>query len=146
VIPLPRTPDMEVSLYSPGWFHDGAIKPDFATDDVRTTQETKYGQNRYVTSDLNPGVVFVGSDLEFNSLTKYFYTDRALPKKKLTEGEMQEINRLYRIIAKCEDKLQPPTVVAANFVALHKNTIVIATLSFLLVLVPVRLLFNRQTA
>src|SRR5437868_3337234 len=26
-----RAPGMDVSVYSPGWFHDGATKPDFAT-------------------------------------------------------------------------------------------------------------------
>jgi hypothetical protein len=28
--------------------------------------------------------------------------DRSVPKKKLTQAEMVEINRLYRIIGKCE--------------------------------------------
>ncbi len=43
--------------------------------------------------------------MEFNSQTKYFYADYTLPKKKLTEAEMVEINRLYRIIGQCEKKL-----------------------------------------
>jgi hypothetical protein len=43
--------------------------------------------------------------LEFNAMTKYFYTDRSLPKKKLTEAEMVEINRLYEIIGRCEQQL-----------------------------------------
>ena len=38
-------------------------------------------------------------------MTKYFYTDRSVPKKKLTETEMLEINRLYRIIGRCEQQL-----------------------------------------
>ena len=96
---------MQVSVYSPGWFHEGASKPDFNNVDVRTTQETPYAQHEYVTSDLNPGLVFLGRDLEFNSMTKYFYTNRTLPKKKLTDAEMQEINRLYRIIGRCELQL-----------------------------------------
>ena len=62
-------------------------------------------RSQYVTSDLNPGVVFPGKELEFNSKTKYFYMDRSLPKKKLTEAEMLEINRLYRVIARDEDEL-----------------------------------------
>ena len=44
-------------------------------------------------------------------MTKYFYTDRTLPKKKLSETELLEINRLYRIIGRCERelaKLQTP--------------------------------------
>ena len=114
---LKRTAGMKVSTSSPGWFHDGATKPNFNTVDVRATQETRYADTPYVTSDLNPGYVFVGSQLEFNSMTKYFYTDRNVPKKKLTEAEMIEINRLYRIIGGCEKKLlrlQPPPELAAD--------------------------------
>jgi Skp family chaperone for outer membrane proteins len=105
VTQLNRTPEMSVSTYSPGWFHPGAERPDFKTADVRATQDLNYAQNQYVTSDLNPGVVFLGQELEFNSKTKYFYTDRSLPKKKLSEAEMLEINRLYRVIARDEDEL-----------------------------------------
>ena len=105
VTQIPRTEDMRVSTYRPGWFHDGAIKPDFNNVDVRASRETSYDKNQYVTSDLNPGIVFLGAELEFNPMTKYFYTDRSLPKKKLTEAEMLEINRLYRIIGRCEQEL-----------------------------------------
>jgi hypothetical protein len=38
-------------------------------------------------------------------MTKYFYIDRSLPKKKLTEAEMLEINKLYRVIGACEEQL-----------------------------------------
>jgi hypothetical protein len=108
---LRRMPGMKVTVYSPGWFHEGATKPDFNTVDVRATRETPYAQHPYVTSDLNPDYAFIGSQLEFNSMTKYFYTDRTVPKKKLTEAEMLEVNLLYRIIGSCEQKLrhlQPP--------------------------------------
>jgi len=105
VTQIPRTEDMRVSTYRPGWFHDGAIKPDFNNVDVRASRETSYDKNQYVTSDLNPGIVFLGAELEFNPMTKYFYTDRSIPKKKLTEAEMLEINRLYRIIGRCEQEL-----------------------------------------
>jgi hypothetical protein len=105
VTQLTQTPEMSVSTYSPGWFHPGADRPDFKTVDIRATQDLNYAKNQYVTSDLNPGVVFLGKELEFNSKTKYFYTDRSLPKKKLTEAEMLEINRLYRVIAHDEDEL-----------------------------------------
>ena len=101
-----RAPGMHVSQYSPGWFHEGAVKPDFNTVDVRATQETPYDQHEYVSSDLNPNIVFIGRQLEFNSMTKYFYTNRSLPKKKLTQTEMEEINRLYRIIGRCEQLAQ----------------------------------------
>jgi hypothetical protein len=96
---------MAVATYSPGWFHPGALTPDFNTVDVRATQELNYAKDEYVTSDLNPDVVYLGSELEFNSMTKYFYTDRSVPKKKLTEEEMLEINRLYRIIGQDQDRL-----------------------------------------
>jgi len=96
---------MNVSTYHPGWFHDGASKPNFNTVDVRKTQDLQYSKHEYVTSDLNPGIVFRGSDVEFNGMLKYFYANRHLPKKRLTEEEMLEINRLYRIIGRCEGEL-----------------------------------------
>lgn len=106
VVAYRRTAGMHVGVYGPGgWFHPGATKPDFNNVDVRTTQETPYASHQYVASDLNPSLVFLGSQLEFNSMTKYFYTNRSLPKKKLTEAEMLEINRLYRIIGRCEQQL-----------------------------------------
>lgn len=84
------------SVFSPGWFHPGATKPDFDNVDIRATQELTY--EGHVTSDLNPTEMFNGSDLEFNAMTKYFYTDRTLPKKRLSDPEMVEINGLYRVI------------------------------------------------
>jgi hypothetical protein len=95
---LPRTD--EAGEFSPGWFHDGAIEPDYALVDVRVSQEFPYAHHDYVTSDLNPSEMFVARELEFNAMTKYFYTDRTLPKKRLSEDEMVEINRLYRIIGR----------------------------------------------
>jgi hypothetical protein len=106
-----RSGNIDVSTFQPGWFHPGASKPDFNTVDVRQSQESPYAAHKFVTSDLNPGIVFLGQDLEFNAMTKYFYTNRTLPKAKLTEAEMIEINRLYRIIGRCEgeiDRLQAP--------------------------------------
>ncbi|RUZ71727.1 hypothetical protein EN943_32810 [Mesorhizobium sp. M7A.F.Ca.US.006.01.1.1] len=84
------------SVFSPGWFHPGATKPDFNNVDIRATQELTY--EGYVTSDLNPTEMFLGRELEFNVMTKYFYTDRTLPKKRLSGPEMVEINGLYRVI------------------------------------------------
>ncbi|MBZ9707021.1 hypothetical protein LB543_09845 [Mesorhizobium sp. ESP7-2] len=91
---LPRSGP--VSEFSPGWFHPGATKPDFNNVDIRATQELTY--EGHVTSDLNPSEMFNGRELEFNTMTKYFYTDRTLPKKRLSEAEMVEINGLYRVI------------------------------------------------
>lgn len=101
----PRTHDARTSVYTPGWFHEGATKPDFNRVDVRQTQEFPYDSHEFVSSDLNPETAFVGRELEFNAMTKFFYTDRSLPKKRLTESEMVEINRLYRIIGQCEQQL-----------------------------------------
>jgi hypothetical protein len=95
---MPRTE--EATVYSPGWFHPGAITPDFEHVDIRQTQDLSYGKDTYVTSDLNPNEMFYGNDVEFNSMTKYFYTDRSLPKHHLSEHEMLEINSLYRIIGR----------------------------------------------
>ena len=102
---------MIVTVFSPGWFHPGANEPGYDRVDIRQTQDLKYGSYPYVTSDLNPGEVFLGADVEFNSATKYFYTDRSVPKKKLTEDEMLRINALYRVIGQCDaelDGLQHP--------------------------------------
>lgn len=108
---------MRVGRYSPGWFHPGATRPNFNTVDVRNTQELIYAKYQYVTSDLNPGVVFLGRDLEFNSMTKFFYVNRSLPKHRLSEAEMLEINRLYRIIGRCQNEIgrlqSPPEVETA---------------------------------
>jgi hypothetical protein len=100
-----KSPNMDVSVFSPGWFHEGASKPDFNTVDIRQSQQLIYAKNKYVTSDLNPKIVFLGAELEFNAMTKLFYTNRSLPKRKLTEAEMLEINELYRVIGKCERAL-----------------------------------------
>lgn len=108
VTQLRETPEMEsqTGYYNEGWFHPGAHKPDFKTVDIRKTRETNYAKFKYVTSNLTPGVVFLGDELEFNSMTKYFYIDRNLPKKKLTEVEMVEVNRIYRIIGEDEEALR----------------------------------------
>jgi hypothetical protein len=100
-----REPGYDVSIYSPGWFHAGASTPDFNTVDVRKSQELTY-TSPWVSSDITPNVMFRGSDLEFNSMTKLFYTNRSLPKKKLNEAEMEQINSLYRTIGHCQSEIQ----------------------------------------
>ena len=105
---IPITPEISrtVARWGDIWFHPGAAMPDFNNVDIRKTQETSnYAPHEYITSNLNPGVAFPGSGVEFNSMTKIFYVDRSLPKKKLTEEEMIEINRLYRIIGRCGAQL-----------------------------------------
>lgn len=83
---------------SPGWFHPGALEPDFNTVDIRQTQEFPYDQTQFVTSDVNPTEMFRSKEIEFNAMTKIFYVDRSLPKKRLSEAEMLKINSLYRVI------------------------------------------------
>ena len=144
VTQLPRKSYMRVAEFGPGgWFHPGAEKPDFNRVDVRTTQQFPYAKFDYVTSDLNPNVVYLGRELEFNSMTKYFYTDRTVPKKKLTETEMLEINGLYRIIGRYEQlmaDLQPPEQPPAfNLLDLFKSrfyggALVLALLLFLVLM------------
>lgn len=102
---LPRTPEMKIGFYGPGWFHPGATRPDFNNVDITRTQAFPYSQFEYVSSDLNPTEAFLGAELEFNSMTKYFYTDRTIPKKRLTADEMLEVNRLYRVIGLGERQL-----------------------------------------
>ena len=81
--PVKQYPEQEgvAAAHLTTWFQPGATLPDFKNVDIRATQETNYAQFQYVVCDLNPGVVFLGDDIEFNRMTKYFYTDRALPKK-----------------------------------------------------------------
>jgi len=127
---LPLSPEAQVGMYRPGWFHQGALRPNFLTVDVRATQQFPYDQFEYVTSDLNPGVMFRGHDLEFNSMTKYFYTDYSVPKKRLSPGEMAEINRLYRVIGARERDIarlragpvSPPAVALGEAPAERKPT------------------------
>jgi hypothetical protein len=149
VTQLKRTPGMDVALYAPGWFHPGANKPDFDTVDVRATQKFDYDAHQYVTSDLNPGVVFLGHELEFNSMTKYFITDRTVPKKKLTEAEMLENNRLYRIIGHCEQQLnelqnpEPPLAKIQRLIGEHKPVVIGCLAAVVVMLLVLR---KRQAA
>jgi hypothetical protein len=116
---LPLSSDANVGRFGPGWFHDGAARPDFLTVDVSQSQQFPYDKYEYVTSNITPGVMFRGHDLEFNANTKFFYTDRTLPKKRLTPDEMAEVNRLYRVIGERERDLarlrgEPPPPSAAG--------------------------------
>ncbi|HTR43144.1 MAG TPA: hypothetical protein VMH87_16135 [Pseudomonadales bacterium] len=112
-----REPGYQVAIYGPGgWFHPGANTPDFNIVDVRHFQQFDY-KEPWVSSDVTPTLMFRGSDLEFNSMTKLFYTNRSLPKKRLSEAEMLQINSLYRTIGHCQaeiSQLQPPPPVAAS--------------------------------
>ncbi len=96
---VPITDGMKVIMFGPVWFHPGAVTPAFSSVNIEATQETKnYEDCPFISSDLNPGQAFVGADCEFNAMTKIFYTDRSVPKKKLTLQEMQQVDHLYRVI------------------------------------------------
>lgn len=106
---VPRTREIwdKCQFYPDGYFHPGAATPDFNHVDVRKTQDvTGYSPYAYVSSNLTPDRAFPGAELEFNPMTKMFYQDRSVPKKRLTEAEMVEINRLYRIIGASITALQ----------------------------------------
>lgn len=95
VVPPPN--NQEIYHYD---YHPGATKPDFNTADVLSTREPWNGQ--YVYMDTRPGVFYRSADCEFNPQTKFFYTRRDVPKKKLTDAENREVVRLYRILGKDE--------------------------------------------
>ena len=99
-----RNPDMRVWEYD-YWFRPGVDKPDFSTVDVRNTQQSPYDNEDFVCLQAQPAIVWVGRDLEFNPMTKFFYVDRSIPKKKLTQDEMITVNKLYRVIGRCEKEL-----------------------------------------
>jgi len=99
-----RTPQMRVWEYAT-WFDAGSVKPDFGKVDVHKTQETPYDAEDYVCLKSRPELVWAGRDLEFNPMLKFFYVDRSVPKKRLTNEEMTEINLLYRSIGRLEKEL-----------------------------------------
>jgi hypothetical protein len=148
---LKRTADMvNVGNYQDGWFHPGAETPDFNNVDVRASQQLVYQGNKYVTSPDNPGEVFLSSELEFNPMTKYFYTDRRLPKKKLTGDEMLEINQLYRIIGHCNDQLSdlanpdPPIIRIHQWILSHKPAVLAIAAGLLAIFILMRILRKPQ--
>ena len=84
-------------------FHPGATKPDFDKTDIVSGRQPY--DVAYIQMEGNPNVFYRGADCEFNSQTKFFYTHRELPKKRLTDAEYQELVRLYRFLGKCQRDL-----------------------------------------
>ena len=84
-------------------YHPGASKPDFNTENLQGTRELWKGQ--YVNMDEAPGVFYRSADCEFNPQTKYFYTSRNVPKKRLSDGEYKELTRLYHLLGQQEKAL-----------------------------------------
>jgi hypothetical protein len=79
--------------------------PDYANVDIAKSQQLQYSQYEYVASKLHPEIAYPGAGLEFNAMTKIFYTDRSVPKRRLTKSEMAAVNRLYRVIGRCKADL-----------------------------------------
>ena len=77
-------------------------------------------------------------------MTKYFYTDRLLPKKKLTEAEMLQINDLYRVIGHCNEQLDvlknpdPPLSRIHAWITAHKPAVAAIVGVLLVALIFVR--------
>lgn len=146
---LKRTPDMVVENFKDWGKHD-VVTPDFDTVDIRATQQKMFDGYPYVTCDLNPGEVFVGKSLEFNEMTKYFYSDFTVPKKQLTEGEMLEVNRLCRIIGGCNRQLdeldnpKPPLVKFHQLMSEHKPIVLTVVAMLAVALNFVRKRQSRQ--
>jgi len=127
----------QAALFQPGWFHPGALTPDFEHVDIRASQEfAQYAQWPFVTSDVTPGFMFVGTEVEFNAMTKFFYTDRSLPKAKLTEQEMLEINDLYRVIGKCLKQLREVQARPAGAANLAADTGALGVMAPLVIQTP----------
>ena len=92
---VPRPPpDAESYHYG---YHPGALTPDYAHADLYSTRELWKGE--YVNMDTAPGIYYRSADCEFNPQTKFFYTSRDVPKKRLSDAEIAEVVRLYRTIA-----------------------------------------------
>ena len=121
---VPRPPpDAESYHYG---FHPGALMPDFAHADLYSTRELWKGD--YVNMDTAPGIFYRSADCEFNPQTKFFYTNRDVPKKKLTDAEIAEVVRLYRaiaadqlVLAALPQRLHDAQGASADLLALNKQ-------------------------
>lgn len=101
---LKRTPEMaDVAYYQDGWFHPGAVTPDFDHVDVRASQQLVYQGHQYVTSDANPGEVFLGSELEFNAHDQVFLHRSLASQKEADRGR----NAGNQPTISCDRSLQP---------------------------------------
>ena len=97
---VPKPPGTESWNYG---FHPGATKPDFDNTDIVSGREL--WPHDFIDMQGSPNVYYHGPDCEFNSQTKFFYTNRELPKKRLTELEIAELVRLYRFLGRCQREL-----------------------------------------
>ncbi len=123
--PVAPMPPRSAEIYHYG-YHPGALTPDYAHADLYSTRELWKGE--YVCMDTVPNVYYRSADCEFNPQTKFFFTSRDLPKKKLTDAEIAEVVRLYRIIATDErllaakpQRLHDAQASAADLLALDKQ-------------------------
>ena len=122
VVPKPPR-GAQVKIYD---YHPGALTPDFAHADLYSTRELWAGD--FVCMETAQNVYYRSADCEFNPQTKFFFTARNVPKKKLTDGEIAEIVRLYRIIASDQrlvaalpQRLHDAQGASADLLALNKQ-------------------------
>ena len=112
--PVVTQPPRGASVYH-SEFDPGATKPDFNSADLLSTRQTLHGDYLYMNSA--PGVYYRSAECEFNPQTKYFITNRDVPKKKLTDAEYGELTRLYRVLGHDQDAAgaaQPPQPATVN--------------------------------
>ncbi|MBE7210460.1 MAG: hypothetical protein INR65_05530, partial [Gluconacetobacter diazotrophicus] len=77
-------------------YHPGANPPDYDATNLVGTRELWKGEYVYIQSV--PNVYYRAADCEFNPQTKFFFTSRTVPKKKLTDTEYAELTRLYHLL------------------------------------------------
>ena len=97
--PVVTKPPGATEVYGYG-YHPGANRPDYNANNLQSTRELWKGE--YVYINEVPGVYYRSADCEFNPQTKYFFTSRNVPKKRLSDAEYQELTRLYHLLGQQE--------------------------------------------
>ncbi len=114
IVPKPAD-DAEVYHYS---YHPGANAPDYDAENLLATREIWKGEYAYI--EGVPNVYYRSAECEFNPQTKYFYTSRTVPKKKLSDAEYGELTRLFHLLGqqqKAMANVPPPTADAERVFA-----------------------------
>ncbi len=105
-------------------FHPGAEPPNYDAENLASTRELWKGEYAYI--EGVPDVYYRSADCEFNPQTKFFYTSRAVPKKKLTDAEYAELTRLYHQLGqqqKAIASISPPSTADAERVSADLATL-----------------------
>ncbi len=104
--PVVVKPPGATEVYGYG-YHPGANRPDYNANNLQSTRELWKGE--YVYINEVPGVYYRSADCEFNPQTKYFFTSRNVPKKRLSDAEYQELTRLYHLLGQQEKAIADAT-------------------------------------